>query len=278
MCFIGSATKQTIFSRWSIYDKIYMIQWEGYQMKIREIKKKIREIKKNARTNLNKNRKIYFKLGSIQAVINLVSYFIGMPMFIQILEYESLRSQGVNTREPHTFLFTLIFVAYHIITVIIQSLLVAYMTRKNENHNIMTDFTSFGTMWTLTGIQVYLKKLIGASTSLIFFILYGVVSSHGYDADYLIWIGYLIGFIGYFLAPTRSYIASAQSVILSMDAKQSISESKTLLKGHYWEVTAIRLSFLFWDILNIMTCGILSLYLTPYKTAVMLEYRKEILQ
>lgn len=239
---------------------------------------KIREIKINARTNLNKNRKLYFNLGSIQAVITLVSVYIGLPMLIQILQYESLRSQGVITKEPNTFIFAMIFATYQIITVIIQSLLLAYMTRKNEHNNIMTDFTSFGTMWATTGIRVYLKKLIGASTSLIFFILYGVLSSHGYAADYLIWIGYLIGFIGYFLAPTRSYIASAQSVILSMDAKQSISESKTLLKGHYWEVTTIRLSFLFWDILNIMTCGVLSLYITPYKTAVMLEYRKEILQ
>lgn len=239
---------------------------------------KIREIKRNARTVLNKNQKLYFNLGLIQSVITLVSVYIGTPILIQILQYESLRSQGVITKEPNTFLFAMIFATYQIITVIIQSLLVAYMTRKNENHNIMTDFTSFGTMWMITGIRVYLKKLIGASTSLIFFILYGVLSVKGYAADYLIWIGYLIGFVGYFLAPTRSYIANAQSVILSMDAKQSILESKALLKGRYWEVTAIRLSFLFWDMLNIMTCGCLSFYLTPYKTAVMLEYRKEILQ
>lgn len=239
---------------------------------------KIREIKRNARTVLNKNQKLYFNLGLIQSIITLVSVYIGTPLLIQILQYEYLRSQGVITKEPNTFLFTMIFATYQIITVIIQSLLVAYMTRKNENHNIMTDFTSFGTMWVTTGIRVYLKKLIGASTSLIFFLLHGILSVKGYDVDYLIWIGYLIGFVGYFLAPTRSYIAIAQSVILSMDAKQSISESKALLKGHYWEVIAIRLSFLFWDILNIMTCGCLSFCLTPYKTAVMLEYRKEILQ
>lgn len=239
---------------------------------------KIREIKRNARTVLNKNQKLYFNLGLIQAVTTLASIYIGMPLLIEILQYESLRSQGVITEEPNTFIFAMIFATYQIITVIIQSLLLAYMTRKNEDYNIMNDFTTFGTMWTTTGIRVYLKKLIGASTSLIFFILYGVLSVKGYAADYLIWIGYLIGFVGYFLAPTRSYIANAQSVILSMDAKQSILESKALLKGHYWEVTAIRLSFLFWDILNIMTCGCLSFYLTPYKTAVMLEYRKEILQ
>lgn len=239
---------------------------------------KIRELKIKARTNLNKNRKIYLNLGLIQAVTTLVNFQICMPMLIQILQYEPLRSQGVITREPNTFMFAMIFATYQIITVIIQSLLLAYMTRKNEEHNIMTEFSTFGTMWSITGIRVYLKKLIGASTSLIFFILYGVLSSHGYNADYLIWIGYLSGFIGYFLAPTRSYIAVAQSVILSMDAKQSISESKRLLKGHYWKVIAIRLSFLFWDILNILTCGLLSVYLTPYKNAVMLEYRKEILQ
>ena len=239
---------------------------------------KIREIKRKARITLNLNRKLYFKLSSIQALITLISMYIGAPMLIQILQYESLRSEGINTQEPNTFVFAMIFAAYQIITVMIQSLLIAYMTRKNENYNVMTDFTSFGTMWATTGIRVYLKKIIGASTALILFIIYAILTPTGYENDYLIWIGYFIGFIGYFLAPTRSYIAIAQSVTLSMDAKQSITESKKILKGHYWEVARIRFSFIFWDILNILTCGILSVYITPYKIAVMLEYQKEILQ
>lgn len=239
---------------------------------------KIREIKRKARITLNLNRKLYFKLSSIQALITLISMYIGTPMLIQILQYESLRSEGINAQEPNTFVFAMIFAAYQIITVMIQSILIAYMTRKNDNYNVMTDFTSFGTMWATTGIRVYLKKIIGASTALILFIIYAILTPTGYENDYLIWIGYFIGFIGYFLAPTRSYIAIAQSVTLSMGAKQSISESKKILKGHYWEVARIRFSFIFWDILNILTCGILSVYITPYKIAVMLEYQKEILQ
>lgn len=239
---------------------------------------KIREIKRKARITLNLNRKLYFKLSSIQALITLISMYIGAPMLIQILQYESLRSEGINTQEPNTFVFAMIFAAYQIITVIIQSILIAYMTRKNDTYNVMTDFTSFGTMWATTGIRVYLKKIIGASTALILFIIYAILTPTGYENDYLIWIGYFIGFIGYFLAPTRSYIAIAQSVTLSMGAKQSISESKKILKGHYWEVARIRFSFIFWDILNILTCGLLSVYITPYKIAVMLEYQKEILQ
>lgn len=239
---------------------------------------KIREIKRKARITLNLNRKLYFKLSSIQALITLISMYIGAPMLIQILQYESLRSEGINTQEPNTFVFAMIFAAYQIITVMIQSILIAYMTRKNDNYNVMTDFTSFGTMWATTGIRVYLKKIIGASTALILFIIYAILTPTGYENDYLIWIGYFIGFIGYFLAPTRSYIAIAQSVTLSMGAKQSISESKKILKGHYWEVARIRFSFIFWDILNILTCGLLSVYITPYKIAVMLEYQKEILQ
>lgn len=239
---------------------------------------KIRELKRKARITLNLNRKLYFKLSSIQALITLISMYIGAPMLIQILQYESLRSEGINAQEPNTFVFAMIFAAYQIITVMIQSLLIAYMTRKNDTYNVMTDFTSFGTMWATTGIRVYLKKIIGASTALILFIIYAILTPTGYENDYLIWIGYFVGFIGYFLAPTRSYIAIAQSVTLSMNAKQSITESKKILKGHYWEVTRIRFSFILWDILNILTCGILSVYITPYKIAVMLEYQKEILQ
>lgn len=236
---------------------------------------KIREIKRKARITLNLNRKLYFKLGSIQALITLISVYIGAPILIQILQYESLRSEGINTQEPNTFLFPMIFATYQIITVMIQSILIAYMTRKNENHNVMTDFTSFGIMWVTTGIYVYLKKIIGASIALILFIAYAILTTTGNENDYLIWIGYAIGFIGYFLGSTRSYIAIAQSVISSMDPKQSISESKKILKGHYWEVVKIRFSFILWDILNVLTCGLLSFYITPYKIAVMLEYQKE---
>ena len=89
---------------------------------------KIREIKRKARITLNLNRKLYFKLSSIQALITLISMYIGAPMLIQILQYESLRSEGINTQEPNTFVFAMIFAAYQIITVMIQSILIAYMT------------------------------------------------------------------------------------------------------------------------------------------------------
>lgn len=238
----------------------------------------IRSIKYEAKKKVKSKFTLYMKISSIQAAISLVGIYMGLPLLLQILQYESFRSQGITTNEPNTFLFAMIFAAYQIISVMLQSLLIAYMNRTDDTKNIMPNYTSFGTIWATTGIRVYLKRILGAIISIIPFTIYGIQLSHGVNNEYLIWIGYIIGMIGYFIAPTRSYIALAQSVILTMDSKQSISESKALLNGKYLEVTKLKLSFILWDLANIMTCGILSIYLTPYKIATMLEYRKEVLK
>ena len=52
-----------------------------------------------------------------------------------------------------------------------------------------------------------------------------------------------------------------------MSANDAISRSKELMKGHKWKLFCLELSFIGWNILCILTLGILVLWVEPYKHA-----------
>lgn len=80
-------------------------------------------------------------------------------------------------------------------------------------------------------------------------------------------IGGVIKHYSYFLVP---YIAAENPDIT---ARQAITLSRKMMKGHKWECFLFELSFLGWNLLGALTLGICSIFFTnPYKTAVFTEY------
>ena len=61
-----------------------------------------------------------------------------------------------------------------------------------------------------------------------------------------------------------------------MSASDAIRESRYLMNGHKMELFELDLSFIGWDILTVITCGLLSLYVVPYKNATKTEFFNEI--
>ncbi|SFU70902.1 Uncharacterized membrane protein [Clostridium sp. DSM 8431] len=57
-----------------------------------------------------------------------------------------------------------------------------------------------------------------------------------------------------------------------MTAKEAFEESKTMMEGHKLELFVLILSFILWDILTVVTCGIASIYVAPYKVATFANY------
>lgn len=49
-----------------------------------------------------------------------------------------------------------------------------------------------------------------------------------------------------------------------------------LMKGHKWELFCLMLSFIGWGLLCIITCGLLTLYVTPYMYATYIAYYRRI--
>lgn len=57
-----------------------------------------------------------------------------------------------------------------------------------------------------------------------------------------------------------------------MSIRECVNESKRLMSGRLWEFFVLTLSFILWDILSAITCGIAGLYVQPYMTVTYAGY------
>ena len=92
---------------------------------------------------------------------------------------------------------------------------------------------------------------------------------------YLLWCLTLVGIAvkrySYFLVP---YIAAENP---DMTARQAVTLSRKMMKGHKWQCFVFELSFLGWEVLGALTMGIFNvLYTNPYKTAAFTRYYAEL--
>lgn len=61
-----------------------------------------------------------------------------------------------------------------------------------------------------------------------------------------------------------------------LTAKQAIRRSMELMDGHKWDLFVLGLSFIGWELLNVLTLGIGSFWLNPYKNAAYAAFYREI--
>ena len=92
---------------------------------------------------------------------------------------------------------------------------------------------------------------------------------------YLLWCLTLVGIVvkhySYFLVP---YIAAENP---DMTARQAVTLSRKMMKGHKWQCFVFELSFLGWEVLGALTMGIFNvLYTNPYKVAAFTRYYAEL--
>ena len=88
---------------------------------------------------------------------------------------------------------------------------------------------------------------------------------------YLLWCLTLVGAAvkrySYFLVP---YIVAENP---DLTARQAIGLSRRMMRGHKWECFVLELSFLGWDILDVLTLGLsAALFTNPYKVACFTRY------
>lgn len=62
-----------------------------------------------------------------------------------------------------------------------------------------------------------------------------------------------------------------------LTAKQAIAESKQLMDGHKWDLFVLRLTFIGWDLLAVLTFNIGHLWLNPYKHATEAAFYRRLL-
>ncbi len=88
---------------------------------------------------------------------------------------------------------------------------------------------------------------------------------------YLFWcftvVGIAVKRYSYYMVP---FIVAENP---DMTAREAITLSRKMMKGHKWECFIFELSFIGWEILSMMTLGLVGvLYTNPYKTAAFTQY------
>ncbi len=84
-------------------------------------------------------------------------------------------------------------------------------------------------------------------------------------------MGIVVKHYSYYLVP---YIVAENP---DMTARQAITLSRRMMKGHKWECFVFELSFIGWEILGMLTMGIFNVFYTnPYKTASFTQYYAEL--
>ena len=84
-------------------------------------------------------------------------------------------------------------------------------------------------------------------------------------------VGIAVKRYSYYLVP---YIVAENP---DMTARQAITLSRRMMKGHKWECFVFELSFIGWQMLGILTMGVFNvLFTNPYKTAAFTQYYAQI--
>ena len=127
-------------------------------------------------------------------------------------------------------------------------LLKQYHHQETKISDLFSQFFRFGTGFAqqfLVGLYTFLWSLL--------FIIPGIIKSFSY-------------------AMTPFILADDPN----LTANQAITRSRELMNGHKWELFILTLTFIGWDILGALTCGIGLLWVAPYKNAAYAAFYRQI--
>lgn len=113
---------------------------------------------------------------------------------------------------------------------------------KGEKPPVSELFSRFSLIGKALLLTLYMALLVFAWSLL--FIIPGIVASYRYSLAF------------YILSDHPEY-----------SVRQCVNESKRLMAGHKGRLFCLNLSFIGWELLNVLTLGIGSLWLNPYKSA-----------
>ena len=122
---------------------------------------------------------------------------------------------------------------------------------KKEEITVGDVFSGFNS----TGKAVWLYVLVYVFTFLwsLLFVIPGIIKSYSYSMAY------------YILADNPE-----------LTAREALSRSKEMMKGHKWDYFVLQLSFFWWYLLTGVTLGIASIYVLPYMSATTVNFYNSI--
>ncbi|MEG1848834.1 MAG: DUF975 family protein [Lachnospiraceae bacterium] len=206
-----------------------------------EMKQRAREAMASATTHPILVGLIFTLLNS--AIAFVLPFIMGMIMTAagigaSITDPENAELSSVLLALPITALFSLI------IGVLTSILMVGFFTYtlktiRHQQAGIGTLFSYFSHFVKIFGLT-FMISLFTTLWSLLF-IIPGYIAMLRYSQAFMIFID----------DPDKGIM-------------QCINESKAMMSGHLWEYFVLQISFILWELLSMVTCGIAMLYVQPY--------------
>lgn len=124
-----------------------------------------------------------------------------------------------------------------------------FLTQTDDIKTVFSGFKNFAKSF-LAG----LLQFVYTSLWTLLFIIPGIIKTYSYALTY--------------------YILKDNP---ELTANEAITKSREMMKGYKWKFFVLQLSFLGWDILGMLTFGILSiLYVNPYKQYAYAEFYRKV--
>ncbi|MCP9329308.1 DUF975 family protein [Liquorilactobacillus satsumensis] len=135
-------------------------------------------------------------------------------------------------------------------------------TKKSDFKVLRGVFSVFTKRHFISVLVLYLLISLFTFLWTLLFIIPGIIKTFSYSQTYLIY----------------KDLAESQKDTDDLSYLDYITKSRQLMDGHKMDFFLLKLSFIGWDILAVLTFGIGFIWLTPYQTATYVAFYKDIAQ
>lgn len=218
---------------------------------------------------------IYVLLTTV--LTNVVMYFVSNPFemaYLYLLDgvYDPARIFQMFFTPQRVGLYVILNLLVNLYVSVMRFGYVSYTLRVSRReqpsyHNLMDGFAMLGRVLGITILQaifIYLWTMLGMIPYFVVLLASVFMESTG-----LMVLAVVLAIAGGIFGVAMSYRYALSDYFLldhpgEMGVLACIRESKRAMAGRKWSLFVLDLSFLGWDILSMLTLGILGLWVTPY--------------
>lgn len=178
----------------------------------------------------------------------------------------------------NTIQLPLSLLLWAITTVISKPLILESIERQKKPLEVLPTMSSFAAPVYATIVNKWLRNCLYQIPTMFFGLTaYATAMNYHYSLTNICMLIMVFTFIlGYWLANRKRQLVEYEVYRMPMYVKEASQASKLKMKGNYKIYYTLKLSFLLWNIINLVTFGIMSLYLYQYKVASLLLLDKEL--
>ncbi|KRL01064.1 DUF975 family protein [Liquorilactobacillus capillatus] len=192
-------------------------------------------------------------VGTATVIIIYLAYYSGSSNILNVNNSHSGGGNGFGS-PVGSILMSMIFIG-------INFTFLDWLRTKNADFKALKGtFSVFSKHHFISVLVLYILVSVFTVLWSLLFIIPGIIKSFSYSQTYLIY---------------KDFSVQDTEDVNYLDY---ITESRKLMDGHKFELFVLKLSFIGWDMLALLTFGIGNIWLVPYKTATYVAFYKNLVE